>query len=72
MTSDPETGGSPSEFDLDNKWYEAFADKVHTFGKTWPDALTREEEAAACAYADSIVRRPENERWDLDNNTASS
>jgi hypothetical protein len=65
MSSGPETGGSPTESDLDNQWYEAFADKVHTFGKSWPDEITREEEAAACAYADSIVRRPLDEMWDL-------
>lgn len=71
MPSDPGTAGK-SEEDLDNEWYEAFADKVHTFGKTWPDALTRDEEAACCAYADSKVRRPESEKWDLDDGTAPS
>jgi hypothetical protein len=69
MNSDPGTAGK-TELEIDNMWYEAFADKVHTFGKSWPTALTEEEEAAACAYADSIVRRPENERWDLDDDTA--
>jgi hypothetical protein len=53
-----------SEFDLDNEWYEAFADKVHQFGKKWPEALTDEEFEAAIAYADSKVRRPESEKWD--------
>jgi hypothetical protein len=63
MPSDPGQAGK-SEFDLDNEWYEAFADKVHEFGKKWPEALTDEEFEAATAYADSKVRRPESEKWD--------
>ena len=66
MPSDPEQAGNPpNEFELDNMWYEAFADKVHTFGKKWPEALTDEEFKAATAYADSKVRRPKSEEWDL-------
>jgi len=50
-----------TEFELDNKWYEAFADRVHEFGKAWPDPLTPEEYAECERYADSIVRRPAGE-----------
>ena len=55
----------PTEFELDNQWYEAYADKVHEFGKAWPDNLTVEEAAACTAYADSKVRRPLSEMWDM-------
>ena len=72
MPSDPGTAGSPSEFELDNMWYEAYADKVHSFGKTWPDPLTDDEAKACTAYADSKVRRPKSEEWDLDNGTTPS
>lgn len=65
MSSGPEQAGSPSEFELDNMWYEAYADKVHSFGKSWPDPLTNEEARACAAYADSKVRRPKSEEWDL-------
>jgi len=51
-----------TELDLDNKWYEAFADKVHAFGKSWPDPLTAEEYDACEEFADSQVRRPRGER----------
>lgn len=64
MPSDPDLAGK-SEFELDNIWYEAYADKVHSFGKKWPDDLTDEESAACTAHADSIIRRPEGELWDL-------
>jgi hypothetical protein len=56
----------PSEFELDNQWYEAYAEQVHRFGKTWPDPLTPEEAKACTAYADSQVRRPLSEMWDFD------
>lgn len=46
---------------LDNMWYEAFANKVHSFGKSWPDPLTDEEAKECEQYADSIVRRPKHE-----------
>jgi hypothetical protein len=52
----------PTEFDLDNKWYEAFADAVHKTGKKWPDPLTTEEYTECERYADSIVRRPKDDR----------
>jgi hypothetical protein len=55
----------PTEFDLDNKWYEAFADKVREFGKAWPDPLTGEEYDECERYADSIVRRPKESNWKL-------
>jgi hypothetical protein len=56
----------PTEVDLDNKWYEAFADRVHEFGKAWPDVLTTEEHDECERYADSIVRRPKSESdWKL-------
>jgi hypothetical protein len=50
-----------TESELDNLWYESFADKVHEFGKGWPDPLTPEEYDACEKHADSIVRRPEGE-----------
>jgi len=50
-----------TEEELDNKWYEAFADKVHLLGKQWPDPLTPEEYQACEDYADEIVRRPKGE-----------
>lgn len=51
-----------TEFQLDNVWYEKFADRVHQLGKKWPDLLTTEEYDDATNYADSIVRRPLCER----------
>jgi len=50
-----------TEFELDNKWYEAFADKVHMLGKQWPDLLTAAEFDQCTRYADSKVRRPVGE-----------
>jgi hypothetical protein len=61
MPSDPEPAGNNTEFELDNKWYEAFADKVHAFGKKWPDPLTEDEYIACEQHADSVVRRPKSE-----------
>lgn len=58
--------GEPTEFELDNMWYEAYAEKVHSFGKKWPEPLTDEEGRACTAYADSKVRRPKGEEWDLE------
>lgn len=67
--SGPEMAGK-TEAELDNMWYEAFTDKVRMFGKHWPELLTEEEEKACCEYADSKVRRPRNERWDVGDDTA--
>lgn len=63
MPSDRDPAGK-TEFDLDNEWYEAFADKVHSFGKKWPDPLTAEEFTACTEHADTVVRRPREEMWD--------
>jgi hypothetical protein len=60
MPYDPEQDGEPTEFDLDNMWYEAFADKVHAFGKSWPNPLSAQEYDEYERYADSKVRRPKD------------
>jgi hypothetical protein len=52
----------PTEQQLDDQWYEAYANAVHRLGKAWPDNLTNEEYTACEQYADSVVRRPEHER----------
>jgi hypothetical protein len=69
MPSDHETAGK-TERELDDAWYEAYADKVHYFGKQWPDPLTDAEEKACAAHADSIVRRPAEERYDQNQDDA--
>jgi hypothetical protein len=63
MPSDPDPAGKTDK-ELDDAWYEAFADQVHAFGKSWPDPLTDAEGKACVAYADSKVRRPAGEQWD--------
>lgn len=50
------------ESDQDDKWYEAFADQVHIFGKSWPDPLTDEEYDECEKYADSKFTRPLSEQ----------
>jgi hypothetical protein len=63
MNSVPEpAAGNKSEAELDDAWYEAFADQVHIFGKSWPEPLTDEEYDKCEKYADSMVRRPESEK----------
>ena len=74
MPSDQEMDGNdnesvrPTTENADDAWYEAFADRVHSFGKKWPDILTPDEERDAAAYADSKAPRPVHERWDLPDN----
>jgi hypothetical protein len=63
MPSDPEPAGKTDK-ELDDAWYEAYADKVHEFGKSWPDPLTEAEERACAAHADTVARRPADEQWD--------
>jgi hypothetical protein len=63
MPSDHEPAGK-TEWELDNAWYEAYADKVHSFGKKWPDHLTDAEAKACVAHADTVARRPADEQWD--------
>jgi hypothetical protein len=53
-----------AQLKLSSDWYEAFADAVHAMGKSWPEALTEEEEAVALTHADNVADRPEEERDD--------
>jgi hypothetical protein len=45
---------------MEDAWYEAYADAVHSLGKKWPDPLTDEQATWCESVANQLVGRPVN------------